>query len=266
MDKHNRYRPVPLRKNGRVAPEKKRVLQNRLLVIFIFFVILWGLHSFIRSDFFVLDTLDIEGNLHTPEAEIRLAMQVHEGLNVWDISPSQLKKRVENIPRIEFAEIHRRLPRSLYVEIQEKKVMALVPYREYLLEVGVDGQILGTTQDPQNFGLPLLTGIAPVELKVGEYLLWGEQLASAAAALSLLDETGPAVSELNVSDPENFIIITLDGLVVWLGQTDFVEKINILTQISAQIQGKQTDGYLDLRVKDAPAFHITTDKKTQKNN
>lgn len=263
MDKHKNKqsinRPVPLRKNGTVNPEKKRVLQNRLLVIFLFFVLLWGLHSFIRSDYFMLESVEIEGNLHTPEAEIRLAMQIHEGLNIWDISPSRIKKRIEEIPRIEYADVHRRLPRSLYLTIREKEVMALVPYREYLLEMGGDGQILGTTQDPQNYGLPLLTGIAPVELKVGEYLLQGEQLTSVTNALIALDDAGLVVSELNMSDPENFIMITLDGLVVWLGQSDFVDKINILTQISDQIQGKHTEGYLDLRVKDAPAFHVIKD-------
>ncbi len=262
MDKHNRIRPIPSRKHDHIISAKKKAIQNRLFIIFIFFVLLWGFNSFIRSDYFVLENIEIQGGLHTPEAEIRLAMQVFEGQNVWEINLSQIKKRAEKIPRIESAEIHRRLPRSLIVKVLEKKAMALVPYGEYLLEVGVDGQVLGTTQDPQYFGLPLLTGISPVELKVGEYLLWGEQLESALAALQLLDNIGPAVSELNVSDSENFILITLDGLVVWLGHNNFVEKINILSQISAQIQGKYSNGYLDLRVKEAPAFNVTSSKNS----
>jgi cell division protein FtsQ len=259
MDRFYRRRLVVEEQRYQISDGSKQVIRKRLLFILIFFLVVWTFIVFIRSDYFAISHITIKGNTHTPEAQILLSLQVGEGSNIWKVSPSQLQQRVEMIPRVEKAEIKRLLPRTLHVQVVEKKPLVLVPYGEFLLEISMDGQILGTTQDPQNYGLPLLTGVIPVEGAVGENLLDGTQLAAVTEAVVALEERGMAVSELNITDPENMILITLDGLVVWLGSHDFTQKAALLVQISTQIHDKKSRGYLDLRIKEAPAFNVTGD-------
>jgi cell division septal protein FtsQ len=57
----------------------------------------------------------------------------------------------------------------------------------------------------------------------------------------------------------------MDGLSVWLGNKNFAEKAQVLLQILGQLGGRQGEGYLDLRVPTAPAFHIIETKNTKNN-
>jgi cell division protein FtsQ len=254
MDKSYCRRPPYTLVRNRECSEKQKYFQRRLLVILTFFLFLWAFLGFVRSDLFVLQEVEISGTIHTDRTEILLAMGTVKGENIWKISPSMLRGRVEAIARVDSVEIHRRLPRGLLVDVVEKKTVVLVPYGEYLLEVSADGQIIGSTQDPQKYALPLLTGIVPNDVSVGSYLLQGKQLSDLNSAINALNQYNFAVSELNFSQPENLLLVTMDGLVAWLGDSEYVEKADILAQISGQLQGKVNGGYLDLRVKEAPVF------------
>lgn len=236
------------------VPGKEKKMQARLLLTLLFFLFLWLLLTFVRSDFFRLEVIVIHGHVHTPEAEIRAALQVKEGANIWKISPALLQQRVEAIPRVSSAEIKRRLPRKILVTVREEQVLILVPYQEHLLELSMDGQVLGSTRERHNYGLPLLTGSGPVEISVGKTLLEGQRLAAVREIMALLADSKLHVSELNLADPENLVLVTMDGLVVWLGNGEYAGKVGLLQQISSQLQNKKTGGYLDLRVKEAPVF------------
>jgi cell division protein FtsQ len=254
MDKSYCRRPPYTLARTREFSEKQKYFQRRLLVILIFFLFLWAFLGFVRSDLFILQEVEISGIIHADKTEILQAMGAVKGENIWMLSPSMLRERVETIARVDSIEIHRRLPRVLLVEVVEKKAVVLVPYGEYLLEISSDGQIIGSTQDPQNYGLPLLTGIAPNDISVGSYLLQGKQLSDLNSAVNALNKYNLTVSELNFSEPENLLLVTMDGIVAWLGDSEYVEKADLLAQISEQLQGKVNGGYLDLRVKEAPVF------------
>ncbi len=254
MDKYYCKRPPYLLERGKVFTEKQKLLQQRLLAVLVFFLFVWAFMSFIRSDFFELQEIEVRGNVHTAQEEIMLALGAGKGENIWKISPSLLRERTETIARIEKVVVQRRLPRALLVEVVEKKVMALAPYGEYMLEVSFDGRIIGSTQNLNDYGLPLLTGVVPHDVTLGSYFLQGEQLSDLSAAIIALDSYGLTVSELNFADPANLTLITMDGLVAWLGDGDFSEKADLLSQISSQLPPQAEQGYLDLRVKEAPVF------------
>jgi len=266
MDKQRWARPVQVKKKASITPEKKRQIKRRLLATLLFIVVLWVVLSFIDSDIFSITTIAICGNAYTTENEIRLALTVAEGDNIWRLNKAQQAANIKKIPRIESARVIRALPNTLRVEIKEKRALVLVPYNGYLLEIGVDGMVLATTQNPQNYSIPMLTGLAPVELSVGEILLTGPQLQEVVQALEAMSAAGVAVSELNFAQPEKLVLITMEGLTVWLGQGRHSEKAALLAQIKGQLQGRQAEGYLDLRVPEAPAFNTLAEEKTQKNN
>ena len=236
-----------------------RKLKRYLLLVFIILLIVWTSINFVRSDFFSLEQLDITGNKFTPEAEVRDALQITEGENIWQLSLPVLEARVAAIPRVEAVTVTRKLPRTLEITIKERKMLALMPFQEYFLEIGWNGQILGAAQDTQNYDLPLLTGVVPVSGAVGQQLLTAEILEQVQQLSKALTGEGVMVSEINLEQADNLIIVTMDGLCVWLGVDRFAEKANILVQILGQLAGQQAEGYLDLRAVTAPVFHPTKD-------
>lgn len=240
-------------KTGRVAAGEGKA-QRMLKYSLLFFIFLWMLLTFVRSDYFSLENIVVAGHVHTTEAEIKAALQVSAGENIWRIRPSQLQERVASIPRISSATVERRLPRTLVVSVREEDTLILVPYREHLLELGTEGQVLGSTKGRQEYSLPLLTGIGPVEISVGQSLLAGEQLMSVRAVMAALAEHGLHASELNLADQDNMVLIMIDGLIVWLGRGEYAEKIWLLQQISRRLPEEKQAGYLDLRIKETPVF------------
>ena len=266
MEKRRFVKPVRIRKKVSVNPEKTRLIKRRLLATLLFVVVLWTFLSFIGSDFFTIAAINIYGNTYTTEKEIRLALSVAEGDNIWRLNKAQQEAKLKTIARIESARVTRELPNKLKVEVTEKRALALVPYNGYFFEMGSDGMVLATTQNPQNYNIPMLTGLAPLELSVGETLLSGLQLQEVVQALEAMAAAGVAVSELNFAEPEKLVLITMDGFTVWLGQGNHSEKAALLVQIIGRLQGRQAEGYIDLRVPEAPAFNTLTEEKTQKNN
>jgi len=254
MDKYNRKSIVQLPRQNTIDRPRKKILQKRLLAILIIFLLIWTFLALIRSDLFALKEIEISGHIHTPENEIQNALGVSLGANIWKISMADLKERVEDIPRIEESIINRHLPSKISVAITEKECIALIPYGEYLIEVSCDGQIIGTTQSSHDYGVPLLTGFAPICTEIGENLLDGDLLRNVTGVLSALARYQFAVSEINLADEENLVVVMLDGLVVWMGDNDFLEKADLLAQICAQFNDQKAQGYLDLRAKDAPVF------------
>lgn len=260
MDRRLRRQNRSVCRSEQPATNREKKLLGPLRRTLVFLVILWMLLTFVRSDYFSLETIVVNGHVRTTEEKIKAALQVSEGENIWRIRPSQLQERLQSIPRISSAKVERRLPRTLVVSVQEKKTLILVPYREHLLEVGMDGQVLGSTRERQEFFLPLLTGTGPVEISVGQTLLSGIRLDAVRTVMIALEEHGLNASELNVADPENMVLIMMDGLVVWLGRDEYAEKIWLLQQISHRMSVGDKAGYLDLRVKEAPVFRAVEQK------
>ena len=242
-------------------PNQLSKLKRSLLKFFILFLLIWTSVTFLRSDFFHLAGIEISGNSRTSDAEIITAMAVQNGQNIWQMSMSQLEEKILTIPRVEKVKVSRNLPKTLRVEILEKKVLALVPYQEYFFEVDMDGQLIAMTQEVQNYELPILTGIEPLSGSVGEIILTGEALVNLQQVSEALTDQDIAISEINLQQPDNVIIVTMDGLVVWLGIDDYVEKVNILKQIADKLADRQNEGYLDLRAATAPASHLIDSKE-----
>jgi cell division protein FtsQ len=259
MDRQYRRKYPAYSRQHKSRPKTGRG-RRLLLGVFLLTVVVWGILGLVRSDFFSLQEFSISGHIHASEEEILLALPVGRGDNIWQLNPRYLESRLKQIPRIEQARVSRKLPRTLVVEITEKKPLVLVPFQQYLLEIAADGMILGATQEPQSYGLPLLTGLIPRELTVGSILLEGETLQEARSVILAMEELGVAVSELNMGDENNRIMVTLDGLTVWLGKGKYEQKADILVQIMSQLGGRRSEGYLDLRVLTAPAFHVTEEE------
>lgn len=257
MDRRLRRQETVTGKTGRAK------IQKMLKLMFLFFVFMWMLLTFVRSDYFSLRDVVVSGHVHLTEEEIKAALQVSEGENIWRIRPSLLQERVASIPRVSSATVERRLPGTLVVSVLEEDTLILVPYREHLLELGTEGQVLGSTREREEYALPLLTGTGPVEISVGQTLLTGEPLIAVRAVMAALEKHGLHASELNLTDPENMVLIMIDGLIVWLGRGEYEDKIWLLQQISRRLPVEQQTGYLDLRIKEAPVFSGGGGKKQE---
>jgi cell division protein FtsQ len=168
-----------------------------------------------HSERFAIAILEIRGNTHLEDEQIRSLLGVAEGDNIFGFSLSRLERKLERDPWIATASMRRRLPDHLIVEIGEETPAALVDLDGlYLTEAG--GRVFKRASLPlgEGLGLPVITGLARED-----YLR--DQAATAArirAALAVAsaysaDPERPALGEIHLDARRGTTLLTYENAV-----------------------------------------------------
>ncbi len=242
--------------------ERKEIkrIKGKLVFVFIFAIVNVSLLLFLRSPHFSIEEISIKGLDKVSTEEILLAVGISEGMNIWKINPPDMRGKILDIPRVADVEIERVLPQKLAIHIREKYPLALVPYHGYYLELSQDSVFIGI-RDHYEGELPLVSGLMWGRMDVGDVIR--DQVRREIIDIFLEVMEGQSfipLAEINVSNPDNVKVYTREGLEVWLGGVEeMAKKLEVLQQIYYRLpeaEPEVTDGYLDLRVPEAPTFRV----------
>lgn len=176
-----------------------------------------------------LSEIIIEGALHSDHEEIRGIVKAccPEYLLLADLE--KIRESVETLPWISGVLIRRRLPDTLIVEVTERKPVAVAGVDNKLYLVDSQGIILDPFSTQQELlARPLVRGLKHQlrenseeynQLRMGTYLKALEEFQSGARDYS------EAISEIDVTDPDNVSIIPReDPVVIYLGNKSFRDR------------------------------------------
>lgn len=107
-----------------------------------------------------VQTIFSEGRNFTPRAELLAALDVKEGTPILAFDPAAARERLLSIKWIEEATVERRLPRTIFVHVSERKPLALWQQGGEIVLVDTKGVTLQTTQLNAFAHLPLIVGDA----------------------------------------------------------------------------------------------------------
>lgn len=234
---------------------RKRI-KGKIIFLFIFIIVNVFFLLFLRSDLFIINSVYIEGLDKLTREEIHNAGGLREGMNIWKISPPDLRARIMTIPRVAEANVERILPGALSISIKEKYPIILIPFHGYYLEVAKDGIVIGL-RDEYRGEMPLVSGLVWGKMDVGTRIpdrARGEAIETMLPALYNLPAL--SLSEINVADPQHIIVYTQGGMEVWLGNaSELGKKLELLMHIYPRLLSSgAAEGYLDLRVAENPVF------------
>ncbi|MGI6308871.1 MAG: cell division protein FtsQ/DivIB [Dethiobacteria bacterium] len=241
-----------------IQHKAKKKIKNKLGFIFLLIIANLSLLIFLRSPLFTIEEISIQGADKLSLKEVHLAMGIKEGMNIWKISPPELRERILTLPRVAEVEVERALPNKLFIYIQEKDFLALVPYHSYYLELASDGTFTGIRNNYDG-ELPLINGLPQSRMDVGTKIVDQERGEIITVFLEAL-QSMPSLplAEINVENPKQIIVYTNEGMEVWLGgKVDLFKKIEVLQHIYSHyfpLENNPASGYLDLRVAEAPVF------------
>jgi cell division septal protein FtsQ len=204
-----------------------------------------------ESGRFVVEGVEVEGNVVLTAAEVAELSGVAPGANLLDVSLREVENAVAAHPRVMRARAGRRLPDRLIIRLTEERPAALVADGEGgWLEVTADGRPLPRVERTDVVDLPVVTGVtAPVE---GEDV--GERLAAALSALSTAWQVSPDlwmdISEVSFAPGSGLIIYTVaDGAEVRVGlgapTASDVRRLALVLS-DARAKGRRVDS-VDLR-------------------
>lgn len=181
---------------------------------------LWLGYRFVTtSSRFAIDDIKVHGGARLSADEIRTALPVKVGDNVFTANLGQISDELRSHPWIASAEAHRILPHTLIVEVREYEAVAMVmlgelylvdavghPFKRAELEVG-DGE-----------GLPIVTGVDRASY-AADPTKTAQTITVALGALATWRASGrPAIGEVSVDAHGGLTFRTYDhGTAIQLG-------------------------------------------------
>ncbi len=189
-----------------------------------------------------LEQVNVEGRVRTKIEDINAAVQVEQGMPIFDVDLNQQKEKIKQLPWIQDVLIERRLPNQLLIRLKEKTPIAIWQNHKKYLPIDADGQTIADDK----------TVISNVLLVVGEDApqhtpqLIEELNKYPTVAKRVLSATrvGKRRWDLYLNDVEN-------GIVVRLPETDIASALKRLQEFQETGQILERDlNVIDLKLPD----------------
>jgi len=158
---------------SRLRRNQRRIQVQRLLVILrsaaIVAVIVvgggWAYRRTQSDERFAVQSIHVEGSVHTPSEAIDQITKRYVGSNLFQIDIAKVQKDLGELGWVQRIDIEKKLPDTLRIKITERTPVALVRTGDRLLYV--DGEGLGFAELSPAVGdddLPIITDAAGAEL------------------------------------------------------------------------------------------------------
>ncbi|HVJ48202.1 cell division protein FtsQ/DivIB [Desulfitobacterium sp.] len=192
-----------------------------------------GLTFFLRSSYFVIQNVKVEGLQQIPQVEIDRLTSSAKGQNLVFMDRESLRKKVTLHPLVQSVQFKRQFPQTLVVQVTERTPVALVVVPKGVVKVDDHGIFLQRSEGWPNNSYPVINGVTiPDTAGPGQEL----KLPGLDAALLLLREAPkellPMIGELYVNPIQQITIYLTSGVEVRLGQAqDWKDKLEGLYQL-----------------------------------
>lgn len=212
-----RRRPPRRGSGGR----RRRFGSRRVWAVVLLIFIIWGILRIAPVPF---GKVTIQGNSQLTTADVYRAAGVGAPINVIQLSPSQMEKRLHEDLRIGTVSVSRRFPATIVVQLSERRPIAVVMTMFGFAYVDPTGMIMASGAQIKGASVPIITG------KKVDTVLLGDTLTDAAVqgALQYLHALPASVqgriTEVNVANPQDIIAYTGDGTAIHLGKGDVPQE------------------------------------------
>lgn len=206
-----------------------------------------------QQTFFRLETVYVIGNEEKTPQQVVIASGLARGHNMLGIEEADVAKRMAEDHTIIFKGMQKEYPSTIYLYIEERKTVATMQWLGMLYTL--DGQGMVMTVENSSIlppGMPVVTGFKASSVTVGQPLGLRDTRQLEAFQL-IMYELGQQVyadqvSAINLADPNNLYLVTLEGVTVRLGDSQHMEdKIGAVRTCMAHLrQLNVTGGILDV--------------------
>ena len=146
------------------APEKIRIGKKGFLT---FLCVLAGICAFLVSPVFTIKNIEITEMEKYTKDEICEMVNIKEGMNMFLFNRFYAMKTLKSNTYIESAKISYKLPDTIAITIDERKVRGYVPYMGSYLYIDEEGRVLEVSSE-MNRALPVVYGLNFSSFTLGE--------------------------------------------------------------------------------------------------
>jgi cell division protein FtsQ len=195
------------------------------------------------AEAFAIDEIEVAGNEVLEDIDVCRAARLRVGSNIFEVSAEQARNHLLLHPWVEDAQVIRKLPGRVRIEVVERKPVALVALDQLYLvsDEGIVFKRLGV-DDPAD--LPVITGIAS-ERFYDDLDYRTEVLLGSMALLHDYEGAGLAererVSEIHFDGANGIeLFVGDDGMNVRLGRGQHRQKLRRFRQVLERLAREKT--------------------------
>ena len=166
--------------------------------------------------------------------------KIRQPVNVLQVSPSDLTRRLSKDIRVSSVTVTRKFPFVLSVDITDRRPVAIMQDQFGYAFVDAEGMVMDTTQSIKKVDVPLITGKKMGNLLLGDKVT-GDDVARALDFLNSLSPDGLKVfSEINIGNPDSIMAYTRDGINVRLGDgSNMAEQAKLAENMVGDVKARK---------------------------
>ncbi|MBQ7758509.1 cell division protein FtsQ/DivIB [Anaerotignum sp.] len=238
------------------APVKKKGIDQKLVIGGVLLVVVIACLLF--SPIFSVKEIKAEGASHFTTSELSEMIGLSAGDHLFLFGKSKAEKILEESPYIADAKLSAKLPDTMVISVQERKVRGYVPYMGSYLYIDEEGRVL-EVQEAYQEALPLVKGLQFSSFTEGEVIpVDNSEALNVVLQISQMMEKYEVldlVVEIDVSNPED-IYAYVNQVQIHLGNMENGDmKIKYMAEIMKTIP-KEDRGILDLSALDDPKANV----------
>lgn len=206
-----------------------------------------------QETLFRLETVYVIGNEEKTPQQIVAASGLVRGRNMISIEEEDVAEAIGKDHTIIFKGMQKEYPNTIYLYVEERKTVAAMQWLGILYTLDPEGIVMKEESGSDiPAGLPLITGFRVSNINVGQQLMVrsAKQLEAYRVILEelQLQMYQSQISEINLSNPENIYLVTVEGVTVRLGNASYMQaKIGaVRTDMAYLRQLGKTSGILDV--------------------
>lgn len=230
------------------SKDKGSILGQRFVGLILVLVILIAGLLFIKSSYFTVGAVVVEGNHYVTVEDVYHIAEIPEKLNIFNLNAADIRARLLHDLRISEVDVSRKFPATIVISIKERKPMAYVAGSYGFLELDQQGVVLAVFKNIKKMNVPIITGIRLDDEYVSDKIE-NPGIKSILYYLSLLNEDVlNQISEVNATFPEQINAYTTSSVHIRLGSSDRLsDKAKLTNDILYEIGNKKMMvEYLDL--------------------
>lgn len=219
-----------------------------------------AIYLFLHSDFFNINKIIVNGTENVYDTEIIDLSGIEIGDNLFQINKNILVKSIEIHPMVKTAEIKRKIPKTVEINIQERVLWTIIPHEGIFLCVDEHGICIDKSTTLKLGQLPILTfDELPDRINLGQAV--ESDLLEMALELwtYISEERRDSISQFHFQTTDKSLYIyTLNGTEIRFGNKERLEeKAQFLEQVfvieeDLEEEAKVVLEYVDLRFKGQP--------------
>lgn len=201
------------------------------------------------AGFLRVTTITVRGNEHVSAGEVLALIGPLRGQNILKADLEANRQRLMASGWVRTATLRRVLPSTIEVNIEERDPIGLARVGGRLYLIDGDGAVIDE-YGPRfaEESLPIIDGVSPgTDGAVDETRV--QLVSSFVAALETLPELSSRISQINVEDPYDAVVLLNDGpTLIHLGHEQFAERLREYLELVPALGAYVADiDYVDLR-------------------